>query len=305
VDYFSDDEEVFPEDQTECRQMVLGAVTTVLTWPVYISFLFSFYSVCALVATFVATVLTAYALAPVSAALERDSGRFAVAMVSVYTSVPVVVIVAFFFVKMFGALVRVVIDFVISVITDLWEQGSRINRDFSIQSLWPFLIVKIPLIAIGAVFFWLTCFVDGWILIMGFIPFASVAISLLTNFFQAAVAFCALFISPLPRKCPRLTSDSGSFSLSSSSSDSKKPASQEVEQGLSDMGRSLIKKGIKLAKERTGPPDENHPRAWGLHDGEPAISPLTSLMLGLDYFWSVITQITSGRPPTGQNGSAL
>jgi hypothetical protein len=120
--------------------------------------------------------------------------------------------------------------------------------------------------------------VDGWVLILGLLPFVSIALVLVINFIQAAMTFLALVISPFSGNSPEVNSDNECD-----------PNSLKLKRGCSDKAASIFISVIGSllwldVGEKAGP-------GIDLADDEGGdeivhkITPFMGVMFGLDYFW--------------------
>jgi hypothetical protein len=214
------------------------------------------------ITTFVATFLTACALEPISAALEDGGSGLGLSIVRLYTSVPVMAITAFVLVKVFGAVWGALTGFLISAGADVFgiarlagpaEKERRCAKRPKC-STWN-VVFNVGLVGLGALFFWLTFFVKGWVMVMGLIPFVPIVLVILANFLQAAMAFLSLFISPFVDICR------GAAGCSDASLKSCK---------------TIAACCVEFWRKSRGSDSDGDRREIG---------PLAAMMCGLDYFW--------------------
>jgi hypothetical protein len=140
----------------------------------------------------VTTFLTAYLFAPLTAWLEDDNSRLVCANISLYTSVSVVAILVFMFVKTVLSLADVIIGFAVSFFKTLSVQGQFVPQHCS-KDVFPYVGWKVFCCIIGSIFFWLTFFVDNATIAFGAIPFVSVISVVVINFGQGWLGFFDIF----------------------------------------------------------------------------------------------------------------
>jgi predicted PurR-regulated permease PerM len=174
-DYNSTDGLIFEQEETGCK-IAIGVVASLLRLPFYAAFGFSFYCVCVVIATFVAQFLTAYALAPITAALDNDGPRRLAAHIALFTSVPLVAFLGFVLVKVFKAVWEAIIESLVSALQDSGSLGKECmdpERE-RIDRFCPSVITILQCM-IGCLFVWITFWVKYGVLVMGLIPFTMVA----------------------------------------------------------------------------------------------------------------------------------
>jgi hypothetical protein len=201
-DYDSDELFPPPKESPPCRLVVFGVIGALLRLPFIIAFSFSFYCVSLLIATFIAHFLTAYALAPVTAALDKDWLRLAAASISLFTSVPLAAFFVFILVKVFKSVFQAITGLLLASIEGYAWLG-KLSDDVLGDCDWCtkggiVWGVTLFLVALGGPSFWLTFFVGGfWVFVLGLIPFIAVALIVVWNIWVGSVAaFTILLISP-------------------------------------------------------------------------------------------------------------
>jgi hypothetical protein len=191
---------------------------------------------------------------------------------------------------MFRALWGVLVDFAISVVKELFERGKRVPADFTLGSICDDVIFKLIVMGFGVLCCWLTFFVEGWVLVLGIIPFVPVALSLVFNFCYIACLFFVSCLSGFQVMCEGCQVTSTADSSDAPMPDGHPAISQESLQPptneSAELTRRLVEKvgvsdmwyrGMKNCIIELG-------SCCGEHRGR-EISPLAGMMWGLDYFW--------------------